>query len=70
MIRSGVRYVLPESKGGCRLPKRFNLGSVILDELLVIHHEEGMSQNIFGERGQRHSGSCQMCFGADNPTLL
>lgn len=58
-VRGGVGYVLPKSEGGCCLPKRFNLASVILDELLVIHYEEGMSRNVFGERRQRH-GSCQM----------
>jgi hypothetical protein len=64
--KKGIGYVLPKSKGGCCPPECFNLGGVILEKFLVVHHKEGVSRNIFGKRRQRH-GNCQIRFSVDNP---
>ena len=45
----GTKDVLPKSKSGCCVPKLVDLGRVVLDELLVVNHEEGVGWNIFWE---------------------
>ena len=55
---------LPKPEGGCCAPELVGLGRVILDKLLVIDHEQGVSWDILWEWGQRHGGwYVRFCFG-------
>jgi len=54
--KAGEAAALPKPEGSCCVPEFLNLGRIILDKLLVIDYEEGVSRDVFWERGQGHGG--------------